>query len=200
MRPAISISDVAGGIASVPAIDCRRFLTRAKTAPPASDRRRPLRRRGTAPPPVDRPQAWHRRAGDGSRRSRRRRELPTRLQVRSLDLGLWETDHPGPTTREHVDFGSRVAAQAGGDGGPTGPGRLCGPAPRDQLTVPAQDGRRGDEQPESARTGSSRLRAAITARSAQLSLGRLGRRRSTASWWRRTRISISLLVSHRAWC
>ena len=51
--------------------------------------------------------------------------------------------------------------------------------------------------PSRRRTGSSRLRAAITARSVQLIRGRGVRRRSTASWWRRTRISISLPVWDR---
>jgi hypothetical protein len=37
-------------------------------------------------------------------------------------------------------------AQAGGDGGSTGSGRLRGPAAGDQLAVPALDGGRGDEQ------------------------------------------------------
>jgi hypothetical protein len=47
------------------------------------------------------------------------------------------------------------------------------------------------------RTGSGRARAVITPRSVQL-IRRCGVRRcSTASWWRRTRISISLLVSDR---
>ena len=45
--------------------------------------------------------------------------------------------------------------------------------------------------PSRRRMGSSRVRAAIRARSGQLSRGRGVRRWSTASWWRRTRISIS---------
>ena len=44
-------------------------------------------------------------------------------------------------------------AQAGGDGGSTGSGRLCGPAAGDELAVPAQDRGRGDEQPEAAADG-----------------------------------------------
>ena len=40
--------------------------------------------------------------------------------------------------------------------------------------------------------------AAITARSAQFVCVRGARRRGTASWWRRTRISISLAASYRA--
>ena len=47
-------------------------------------------------------------------------------------------------------------------------------------------------------TGSSRARAAITARSVQPTCGRGVRRWSTASWWRMYRISISLLLSDRA--
>jgi hypothetical protein len=46
--------------------------------------------------------------------------------------------------------------------------------------------------------GSSRVRAEIIARSVQFICGRGVRRRSTASWWRRTRISISFVVSDRA--
>ena len=41
-------------------------------------------------------------------------------------------------------------AEAGGDGGSTGSGGLGGPAAGDQLAVPAQDGGRGDEQPEAS--------------------------------------------------
>ena len=52
--------------------------------------------------------------------------------------------------------------------------------------------------PRRRRTGSSRVRAAIRARSVQLIRGRGVRRWSTASWWRRTRISISLVVSDRS--
>ena len=47
------------------------------------------------------------------------------------------------------------------------------------------------------RAGSGRVRAAIGARPVQLIRGRGVCRWSTASWWRRTRISISLLVSDR---
>jgi hypothetical protein len=51
--------------------------------------------------------------------------------------------------------------------------------------------------PRRRRRGSSRVRAAISARSVQVIRGRGVRCWSTASWWRRTRISISLLVSDR---
>ena len=44
-------------------------------------------------------------------------------------------------------------AQAGGDGGSTGPDGLGGPAAGDELAVPAQDGGRGDEQPEASAVG-----------------------------------------------
>ena len=81
---------------------------------------------------------------------------------------------------------------AGGDGGSAGPGVLGGPAAGDELAVPAQDRRWGDQQAAAACSGSSRARAAITARSVQRIRGRGVRRCSTASWWRRTRISISL--------
>jgi len=40
--------------------------------------------------------------------------------------------------------------QAGGDGRSTGPDGLGGPAAGDELAVPAQDGGRGDEQPEAS--------------------------------------------------
>jgi hypothetical protein len=46
--------------------------------------------------------------------------------------------------------------------------------------------------PRRRRTGSCRVRAPSRARSVQLIRGRGMRRWSTASWWRRTRISISL--------
>jgi hypothetical protein len=48
--------------------------------------------------------------------------------------------------------------------------------------------------PTRKRTGSSRLRAAITARSVQLIRGCGVHLRRTASWWRSTKISISLVV------
>jgi hypothetical protein len=41
-------------------------------------------------------------------------------------------------------------AQAGGDGGSTRSGRLGGPAAGDQLAVPAPDGGRCDQEPESS--------------------------------------------------
>ena len=41
-------------------------------------------------------------------------------------------------------------AQAGGDGRSTGSDGLGGPAAGDELAVPAQDGGRGDEQPEAS--------------------------------------------------
>jgi hypothetical protein len=43
--------------------------------------------------------------------------------------------------------------QAGGDGGSTGLGGLGGPAAGDQLSVPAQDRRRCDEQAEAGASG-----------------------------------------------
>jgi hypothetical protein len=49
--------------------------------------------------------------------------------------------------------------------------------------------------PSRRRVGRSRVRAASMARSGQLMRGRGDRRWSTASWWRRTRISISFAVS-----
>jgi hypothetical protein len=73
-------------------------------------------------------------------------------------------------------------ANAGGDRRSTGPCGLGGPAAGDQLSVPAQDGGWRDQQPEALGVGSSRVSAAIRARSAQVSLGRLVCRRSTASW------------------
>ena len=41
-------------------------------------------------------------------------------------------------------------AEASGDGGSTGSGRLGGPAAGDELAVPAQDRGRCDEQPEAS--------------------------------------------------
>ena len=72
-------------------------------------------------------------------------------------------------------------AQSGGDGGTTRPSRRGGPAAGEELPVPAQDGGGRDDQPESARAGSSRARAAVSARSAQDIRGRGVRRCSTAS-------------------
>ena len=70
---------------------------------------------------------------------------------------------------------------------------LAKAADTDQLAVPAQDGGRGDEQPEAA--------AGREQSGEGGDQGTIGpahpwaRRWSTASWWRRTRISISLAVS-----
>jgi hypothetical protein len=44
-------------------------------------------------------------------------------------------------------------AEAGGDGWSAESGRLGGPVAGGQLAVPAQDGGRGDEQPEASRLG-----------------------------------------------
>jgi hypothetical protein len=52
-------------------------------------------------------------------------------------------------------------------------------------------------RPSRRRAGSSRVRSVTRARSAQLMPGRDMRRWSTASCWRRTRISISLVASDR---
>ena len=79
------------------------------------------------------------------------------------------------------------------------PGRAVGgPAAGDQLAVPAQDGGGGDDQPEASagreQSGEGGDQGAI----GPLMRGRGVRRWSTASWWRRTRISISLVVSDRS--
>ena len=60
-------------------------------------------------------------------------------------------------------------AEACGDGGAAA-GRRGGPAAADELAVPAQDRRGRDQQSESATGGSSRARAAMTARSVQWSV------------------------------
>ena len=77
------------------------------------------------------------------------------------------------------------------------PGPAAGLVQRRAMSVRCQrrivDG--VTSRPRRRRAGSSRARAAITARSVQLIRGRGMRRWSTASWWRRTRISISLVVS-----
>jgi hypothetical protein len=88
-------------------------------------------------------------------------------------------------------------ADTGGDGGATSASGLGGPAASDELPVPAQDRGRVTSNPTRRGAGSSRLRTSITARSAQLTRSRGVRRCSTVSWWRRTRISMSLAVSER---
>ena len=69
----------------------------------------------------------------------------------------------------------------GGDSGSANACRRGGPAAADELMVPAQDRGRSDQESAAATSGSSRTRAAITARSLQLSRGRGVRRCSTAS-------------------
>jgi hypothetical protein len=79
------------------------------------------------------------------------------------------------------------------------PERMCGAVERRRTRCRCQ--RRivagVTSSPRRRGAGSSRARAAITARSVQLIRGRGRRRCSTASWWRRTRISISLATSER---
>jgi hypothetical protein len=71
---------------------------------------------------------------------------------------------------------------------------LGGSAAGDQLAVPAQDGGRGDEQPEASADREQSVEGSEQgARSVPLIRRRGVRRWSTASWWRRTRISISLV-------
>jgi hypothetical protein len=72
-------------------------------------------------------------------------------------------------------------ADAGGDGRAACPHGRGGPLSADELTVPAQDRCRGDQESRRRRAGSSLVSAAITARSLQLSRGRGVRRCRTAS-------------------
>jgi hypothetical protein len=90
-------------------------------------------------------------------------------------------------------------ADTGGDGGSAGAGVRGGPAAADELTVPAQD--RGGSDRESAATTSGEQSGEGGDRGAVAPVEpRPGVRRCrTASWWRRTRISISLAVSERTW-
>ena len=81
------------------------------------------------------------------------------------------------------------------------PARLAarvGPRTSHQASVPAQQRLGLDQEAGQRARGRTRLTAASSARSANASLGRGTWRRSTASWWRRTRISKSLAASPRA--
>jgi hypothetical protein len=70
----------------------------------------------------------------------------------------------------------------------------------DDVAVPAQDRFRGDQQsqPAARAVGITLSSVAMSARSAQFSFERRGRRRrKTASWWRRSRISAVFHASSR---
>ena len=88
-------------------------------------------------------------------------------------------------------------AEAGGDRGSAGSGGLGGPVARNESLVPAQNRRGRDEEPESAAGREQAGQCGDEGSVGQLIRGRGLRRCSTASWWRRTRISISLAVSDR---
>jgi hypothetical protein len=76
-------------------------------------------------------------------------------------------------------------------------GGRVGPAPGHHAPMPAQQRLRRDQEHRPARRGSSRLNAASSGRSLGCRRGRGCWRRSTASSWRNTRISISLACADR---
>ena len=84
--------------------------------------------------------------------------------------------HPQPDRRS----GRRPSAAAGD-----------GPAAPDQVAVPPQHGLGGDEQPWPAATRNEPAQRGLHRSVAQDGRGRATCRRSTASWWRRMRISAS---------
>ena len=97
--------------------------------------------------------------------------------------------------RRGVDAGP---VQDGPDGGGADPVAEAGELAVDAAVAPLGFSVARASSPRRRGVGSSRVSALIRARSVQLILGRGVRRRSTASWLRRTRISMSLLVSDRA--
>ena len=76
--------------------------------------------------------------------------------------------------------------------------RVC-PAPLDQRAVPAQDRLWADEERSPALLRHGAARRATRARSDQVKRGRATCRRSTASWWRSTRISASVAAASIRW-
>ena len=84
--------------------------------------------------------------------------------------------------------------------GPSRSPAPVGPVLPDQAGMPAQQGPRGDDQAQlsEAAAGPQSGQRARPARSAHDSLGVLTWRWSTATWWRRMRISASLARSERA--
>jgi hypothetical protein len=117
------------------------------------------------------------------------------LVAESGELAVDATVAPGGVLGSQAQDQS---TQAGRNGGSTGPSVVGGgPASGDELSVPAKDRGRGDQQAEAAACWQPPARAAMTVRSVQRIRGRGVRRYSTVSWWRRTRISISLVVSDR---
>jgi hypothetical protein len=85
-------------------------------------------------------------------------------------------DH-GPARRQVAGPGSRVRVR---------------PSPGDQLTVPAQQGRRGDEERRPTVAGQQPRQYRQHTRSAGWRSGRCTWRRRTVTWWRSTSISASL--------
>src|SRR5215211_4765014 len=78
---------------------------------------------------------------------------------------------------------------------PAGVAVRVGPGVGDQPSVPARHRLRLDEKADQRDRGKARLMAVSSARSVGSGLGRGVWRRSTASWWRRTKISSSLAAS-----
>jgi hypothetical protein len=74
---------------------------------------------------------------------------------------------------------------------------LGGPAAGDESLVPAQDRRGRDEEAESPAGGEQTGQGGDQGSVGPVHPGSRLRRCSTVSWWRKTRISISLVVSDR---
>ena len=104
------------------------------------------------PPRAGSSTRWRRRSGSRVRRARRGRAI--------LPSGILA----GQVHDQGTD--------TGGDRGSTRPLAGCGPAAADEVPMPARDRGRVTRNPRRRRAGSSRTRAASTARSVQLIRGR----------------------------
>ena len=143
----------------------------SRSVRPGAVRGRSRRRGGSS-------RRWRRRSGSRGRRARRGR----------VDIPRWGSRWPGAGPGRERRRGWRVDRA-----------RVGWVVQRRAISWRCQ--RRMvagvTSSPRRRRAGSSRVRAAIRARSVQVIRGRGVRRWSTASWWRRTRISMSLVVSDR---
>ena len=125
---------------------------------------------------------------------RRRRDLVAQAGQLAVDAPVAPARViPGHLQHQRADGLRRArAVRERGAGTPSAAG------PGWRASAAGSAGRRSGAAGGAGRLGSSRASAARTARSAQDSLGVLTWRWSTATWWRRIRISASLARSDRA--
>jgi hypothetical protein len=141
------------------------------------------------------------RRGAGPSRAVRSRErivvAPTRIPSLRSSPSIRTRPQRG-LSRASLRMSARTSGSIGGRPRPTGP--AVPPLPAYELAVPAQERRRGDEEDDPAPTWDDPACGSEQDPVEGRSLGGPAVRRSTRSWWRRTRTSRSLDPSARSAC